>query len=60
MMTRTIMVSMMEQMMMTKLSTSRWSGVIPVLGSLVSLAMRPKTVRFPVATTTPVQVPETQ
>lgn len=54
------MMNMIEQMIMTKFSISRSRVVIPVLGWLVKVAILPKTVLFPVATTTPVQVPETQ
>lgn len=59
-MTTMIIVSMIETMMTTKLKISRSKVVIPVLGSFVSLAMRPKTVLSPVATTTPIALPEIQ
>lgn len=55
-----IMRIMIELMIRTKFRISRSRVVIPVLGSFVSLAILPKTVLFPVATTTPVHVPETQ
>lgn len=60
MMTRIIIKPMIEQMIYTKFRTSLSSVDKPVLGSLVSLAILPKTVRFPVATTMAMQVPETQ
>jgi hypothetical protein len=60
MITTTIMVNMMEQMIMTKLSTSLSNVVNPVLGVLVSFAIRPKTVESPVDTTTPMLLPDMQ
>lgn len=54
------MTNMMEQMMRTKLKTSRSRVVMPVFGSLVNLAILPKTVWLPVDTTIAVHVPDTQ
>ena len=59
-MTRIIMRPMIEQIIYTKFSTSLSKVDKPVLGSLVSLAILPKTVRFPVAMTMAMHVPETQ
>ena len=59
-MKRTIIVTMMEIMTKTKLRTSFSKGVIPVEGSLVSFAIRPKTVLSPVLTTTPRPLPAMQ
>lgn len=55
-----IIVNMIEQMIITKLRISRSNVDMPVFGSLVIFAMRPKTVLSPVATTTPRPDPETQ
>jgi len=51
---------MKSAMMSTKRKISLCKGVIPILGSEVSFAMRPKMVLSPVATHTPMQLPETQ
>lgn len=51
---------MMEIITKTKLRTSFSKGVIPVEGSLVSFAIRPKTVLSPVLTTTPRPLPDIQ
>lgn len=48
------------EMMRMKRRISFWSGVISVLGSEVSFAIRPKMVLSPVETQTPMQLPETQ
>jgi hypothetical protein len=45
------------EMMRTNRRISFCSGVMPVLGSEVSFAMRPKIVLSPVATQTPKQLP---
>ena len=58
--TMVIMVIMMEVMMATKYRISRSRVVILLLGSLVSVAMRPKTVRSPVFTTRPTHDPVVQ
>jgi hypothetical protein len=42
----------------TNLKISFCNGVIPFFGSFVSFAIRPKTVLSPVATHTPVQLPD--
>lgn len=60
MMTKTIINNIKETMIMTKLSISFSRVVLPVLGWLVSFAIRPKTVLSPVATTTPIPVPDMQ
>lgn len=54
------MTNMTEQIKMTKRSTSFSKVVKPVCGVFVKLAILPKTVRSPVATTRPRQLPETQ
>lgn len=58
--TTTIITNMIEQMIQTKLRTSLSRVVNPVLGSFVNSAILPNTVSSPVATTTPVQTPDTQ
>lgn len=50
----------MEQMIHTKLKISFSRVDKPTLGSFVSFAIFPKTVLFPVDTTIPAQLPETQ
>lgn len=55
-----IMRTMIEQIIQTKLNISFSRVDNPTLGSFVSFAILPKTVLFPVDTTTPVQLPETQ
>jgi hypothetical protein len=59
-MTTTIIVTMMEQIMITKLRISRSRGVIPVFGAFVIFAILPKTVASPVDTTIPRPLPEMQ
>ncbi len=59
-MTTTIMVSIMETMIITKLRTSLSRVVMPVFGVFVNLAIFPKTVASPVETTTPIPLPEIQ
>jgi len=51
---------MKSEMISTNLRISFCNGVIPVLGSLVSFAMRPNIVLSPIATTTPRQLPDIQ
>jgi hypothetical protein len=60
MITTTIMVSMIEQMIMTKLRTSLSKVVKPVFGAFVIFAILPKTVESPVETTMPVPLPDMQ
>jgi hypothetical protein len=55
-----IMVSMIATISATNRKTSCSKVVKPVFGSLASLAMRPKTVKSPVETTTATAFPETQ
>lgn len=55
-----IMRTIIEQIIQTKLKISFSRVDSPTLGSFVSFAILPKTVLFPVDTTTPVQLPETQ
>lgn len=55
-----IMRTIMEHIIQTKLNISFSRVDRPTLGSFVSFAILPKTVLFPVDTTIPVQVPETQ
>jgi hypothetical protein len=50
----------MEQMIITKLSTSLSKVVMPVLGVFVIFAIFPKTVESPVETTTPMPLPDIQ
>lgn len=54
---RTTTQVMNSEMMRTKRKISFCNGVIPVLGSEVSLAIRPKMVLSPVATQIPRQAP---
>lgn len=54
---RTTTQVMNTDMIKTKRNISFWSGVMPVLGSDVSFAMRPKMVLSPVATQMPKQLP---
>lgn len=58
--TSTIMVSMIEQMRITKLITSLSNGVRPALGALVIFAILPNTVESPVDTTIPIPLPDIQ
>ena len=60
MITTTIMVNIIEQIINTKLRTSRSKVVKPVLGVFVIFAILPKTVASPVETTTPIPLPDMQ
>ena len=58
--TMMIIVSIMEQIMMTKFRISLSRGVKPLLGAFVIFAILPKTVLSPVETTTPMPLPDIQ